>query len=1143
MCANRVRLALGRKRTLSVRELAVELSAALGFHSESMEFPVALGNPTEEGFYIVVDALDGPEGFQVTREERSLLVKVADRREDVLAACRRIVGQWGELVPTEPPAGAEANPEKRYSSDEGMLIPSFQKKGKKGLEFLFEKDYLLEDRDFDQLPDALRLKFLLDEGCGDEETLALCNLAARFGMELVSLQLPLCVREDDGGSNLLRAERGDRCGLALKEEANRLIFQLYGQGKALTDFTARLAETFPYLAPGKTWASLLEEMQASFRMKNLDGQLAWLEANRDRADGAVCCFSPKVQEKKEALQREYPNTVFEQYNGLEHVYEETFDLPWEVELFRQELEQTVYPRIQKGDQVEILAALSEDRDLREELAEQVRKALEEKGAAAKATILCAYKQGVSWIDEVIVPKLQRLDTLPARLKVEWKAFLPEGQTQWSDEEGGAVPKISSAAEDTPDRWFDLPIRFLQELYPADDIIAEKTGLARERVVFEEYKGEEPLTYRVTAEDEAGNTLFEASYQAETAERSYLDEYPGIGLVHPSTGYIKVRINGALVLERRIRTDLEAIWDAYQSRVLPFCKQYIDKLSDGKPMESMQPFFSRLRLDITASEPEYRLNSREDMISPLNALHEDLYFAGLDFFKTYGIRTTGQNLDAPGLILPVIKAARGKPSFRFTLYKPFSQVPEIRFPQASRPLCPEIAKEDLTVRIVGIQAEERGLQVMAELDAKCGLDLDLVVQAYGRLWNQGSLSLPAMLKGASRIVLQVGERQINLEAPPEPEPQTELDIREIDLMEDRLIGYEDYLKIIGQLKRVKGLCVYPVAESYQGRDVYAIELAPDCPGYLSRVKRINRYPTELINARHHANEVSSTNGAFLLLRQLLTEEPYQKLTQRMNLVFIPFENPDGAAIHYQLQKDNPNWKFHIARFNSVGKEFYRDYFNPDTIHTEAFAFRDVWLKWLPDVVTDNHGVPSHEWEQQFSGYTSPWFKGFWLPRALLYGYYWYIDDPRYRENFQVNEAMQEVIADGLLADEEIMKWNNDWRDRFEKYAHQWMPNLFPANYYKSMINYWLPYGLDQTGYTSVKFPWITAAAFTSEVADETAQGEYLALCARTHALHDRKVIDLLMASECVFDRRVLWEGETIVSNNIRKRPILCGRGRS
>ena len=137
-----------------------------------------------------------------------------------------------------------------------------------------------------------------------------------------------------------------------------------------------------------------------------------------------------------------------------------------------------------------------------------------------------------------------------------------------------------------------------------------------------------------------------------------------------------------------------------------------------------------------------------------------------------------------------------------------------------------------------------------------------------------------------------------------------------------------------MKQVPGIEVFRTAVSYTGRELYAVWIKPEYEGYLSMTKRISRIPGEMINARHHANEVSSTNAAFILIKKLLTEEVYKDLPDKLNLVIVPMENVDGASIHYELQKEHPTWKFHVARFNSLGKEFYYEHFQQDTIHSEA-----------------------------------------------------------------------------------------------------------------------------------------------------------------------------------------------------------------
>ena len=275
-----------------------------------------------------------------------------------------------------------------------------------------------------------------------------------------------------------------------------------------------------------------------------------------------------------------------------------------------------------------------------------------------------------------------------------------------------------------------------------------------------------------------------------------------------------------------------------------------------------------------------------------------------------------------------------------------------------------------------------------------------------------------------------------------------------------------------------------------------------------------------------------------MKKLLTEDAYKTLPEKLNLILVPMENVDGAAIHYELQKEHPYWKFHVARFNSLGKEFFHEHFKQDTIHTEAMGMSRLYERFAPDMMVDNHGVPSHEWEQQFSGYTSPSYKGFWLPRSLLYGYFWYITNPEYKGNYPVNKVMEDVIADRIAEDAEMTAWNKEWSAQFEKYAHTWLPKLFPADYYKDMINYWIPFEFNpEHKYTSIRYPWITTVAYTSEVADETAQGEYLNLCARAHVAHDEATLQMLMQAEHVMKSSCVCTEEKVFAEYIRQRPMI------
>ena len=521
-----------------------------------------------------------------------------------------------------------------------------------------------------------------------------------------------------------------------------------------------------------------------------------------------------------------------------------------------------------------------------------------------------------------------------------------------------------------------------------------------------------------------------------------------------------------------------------------------------------------------------------MISSLNSLHEDLYFVGSDYFKNYGVKNNKEIIDAPGLILPVLKTKEGKPEFKVTLYDQLEKEPCIKYD--GKILKSKYDRKSTSLYLKEIKLEEN--KIIASF--MTNIDDDSLVKSYLELLQDDVLDISKDLYGIDRIEISNGYFNISADIKEKEHIEKDLSIEDINIYENELIGYEQYIEIIEQLKRVKGLKVYKAANSYMGRKVYVVEFEPKEEGYISRVKRINNLPSEIINSRHHANEVSSTNSAFMLIKELLTNKKYKDLPDKINLSIIPMENVDGSAIHYELQKDNPNWKLHVARFNSIGKEFYYEYFNVDTIHTEAMAFTNLWEKWLPDIVVDNHGVPSHEWEQQFSGYTSPSYKGFWLPRALLYGYFWVVTDEEYKDNYLLNKKIEDVIADSVQKNEEITKFNKEWISVFEKFAHAWMPNLFPADYYRDMINYWIYFSYDKNHrYPSIKIPWITTVSYTSEVADETAHGEYLNTCAKAHKEHDLAVIDMLFESEINFDRAFNLFENNLELKNTRQRPIM------
>lgn len=115
-----------------------------------------------------------------------------------------------------------------------------------------------------------------------------------------------------------------------------------------------------------------------------------------------------------------------------------------------------------------------------------------------------------------------------------------------------------------------------------------------------YEGDEELNYLAQAYDNEGNEIYRDQYHAQFSERPYLDRFPLIGKVHPSTGSLIAIINGEVRYQVAIQTDLERIWDISQKEILEDCLAFVrSKYGDDISIDK-QPFFSLLDLGISGS---------------------------------------------------------------------------------------------------------------------------------------------------------------------------------------------------------------------------------------------------------------------------------------------------------------------------------------------------------------------------------------------------------------------------------------------------------------------------------------------------------------------------------------------------------------
>ena len=317
------------------------------------------------------------------------------------------------------------------------------------------------------------------------------------------------------------------------------------------------------------------------------------------------------------------------------VIDETIDVPWEVDEFWTRFRSEVLPKVAAGATVDLEARLSESPEYRQTIADQARAELTKAGATtANVRILSAYKQGYLWLTERVIPELKGKGARAVHVKV---------------------------AEHKPDlskkfKFYQVPSRWLHELYPVDDIIQRELGINKEQFSLELVDSPKE-TYTVEALDANGRVIHTASFSPKVVEREYMDKFPGWSRVEVTTGWLSASVNGQVVADARIQTDPERFWDQYQAKILPRIYDHVMKVTENRPLPDKQPFHRDLDVEVWMSEPDFRIGVDEELVSSLESLHEDLYFVTLDFFDALGRTTTRRRLAAPGKIFPIIHPER------------------------------------------------------------------------------------------------------------------------------------------------------------------------------------------------------------------------------------------------------------------------------------------------------------------------------------------------------------------------------------------------------------------------------------------------------------------------------------------------------
>ncbi len=1047
----------------------------------------------------------------------------------------------------------------------------------------------------DLIPDRTETKIVLGEA---RDSLGAAQIAARLGLETTGVTLPITVRDADvrdparetspilvGRANtlvqdLVKIGKARLDDLQPGEGAVQIVPRAFGNPTATVVAGADpagteaaslyLARRAPYLWDVErgafTIGDLETEVRRLFQAKSGAGQAG--QAVRALDDVLADAKGKTVESFDATLFLEQSNPALDAYlsktitaafpdakvtvksQGITDpvtVFEDKIDIPWEVDEFWSKVRSDVLPKVKAGSTVALETRLSESPEYRKEIADKARAELVQAGARdPRVTVLSAYKQGYLWLTEQVIPALKGKGARSIRIEV--KEYHPDFSKKY--------------------KFYMVPSRWLQELYPADEIFQRDLGIPKDRFTLE-LVDDAKDTYALEALDARGTVVYTAAFSPKVVEREYLEKFPGWSRVEVTTGWLQATVDGQTVADGRIETDPERFWDYYQAKVLPRIYDHVMKVTDNKPMPDKQPFHRDLDIEVWMSEPDFRIGVDEEQVSSLESLHEDLYFVTLDFFDALGRTTTKERLAAPGKIYPIIHPERrGRPGQARILYagnastkavlqisytvkgeeKPVKVSRDLAAADVTPPVATRVVARGDGLREIELHVEAKDDQAAARAaDALDGLarlhDAGLYRTALS-YDHVGAIAFSIVLKDARarRVLKNTGD------APPSNVHHATAKPTLPLVTWDHIISPDESERIVAALSAHPEVKSYRAGHSYRGRDISVMEITLPTPSEIVSTAKLTAYkPTILITGRQHANEVSSTSHILKLAELLVTDPQYTAILKKVNVILHPVENPDGAAMAYELQKLTPNFMLHAGRYSALGMDVASQVDRPDPLLPEALVRGKLWAEWLPDIYLNPHGYPSHEWVQQFAGYVPPGFRTYWSTRG------WYtsmgrLRDPRYPEQADAIEAMREAIVQEINSNPDVKAMDLRAQARYRKWAYGFSPYVFDQEIYKDTAIYYTdpetgePRGPSLApsggGRQSIRsWPQVTFESGGTETPDETAQDGWLTLVTKPGFSYLMAHIKYLRDGRYTLDR-IADDGpqDSVTLTRLRVRPV-------
>jgi len=1100
------------------------------------------------------------------------------------------------------------------------------------LSTFYANDGALADSDNNLIPDRVDV-LLSADGAGSERVV---DLAARLGLESTGVAVPIAkppkqIVAPDGepmlvliGTSHPLAERlretgkWDKPALEPGEGIIQVVKKAFGEKSAVIvtggdaagvdRATRQLAERFPHIWSRGKDRTTLEDVeedvrkfvagrspagQAAMSLYKLD-KIANQLRGKDLSSTQVRLFVEKADDgladlvKQQAVASFGGADVTVDVQTLDvqkarSLVTEDIEIASEVDEFWAKLRQAVTPALKgqkKRPKVTLEARLSEPPEIRRQIEQDARAELVKAGAdpTTTVTVLSAYKQGYSWLYDVVRPALAgaRIDQITIRFA---ELGPPAG---WSQQ------------------GMFVPTRWLLEIYPIDEILAKELNVDVKKIHFEMAPiGSSP--YEVVATESGGMEILRQSFAPKVVERPFFDRFPDYERVRVTTGWIRADIAGRAVVDERIETDPERFWDHFQSKTLPALYDHVMALSKGKPRAEDAPFFGELSVDLTLSEPEYRLPVDQEQISSMEALHEEIYFNTLHFFDVMGRFTRNAGLAYPGRVMPTVHPkADGKPGRAKISITGFDaprpsvvvqcverngrrgefrlDVPKITIdrPQTLaavvRAGSDGIERLDLRVK-VDTEKDERETLIQRAADERVDRTVISAEQVSAVLGNLRRLRAAGLYRdalayhdlGGIRATIawehesKAGSETVaTLEANGVPVAWPDIqtyrsgdpaigDGRSTDPMVqwDTPIPPPEAYGILARMSAFKEATVYKVGQSYLGKDVWAMDLMPPvAASHWSQAKQTTMKPTVVYSARQHANEVSSTSHVLRMAELLLTDPEYGAKLKKVNVVIHPITNADGAQLAYDLQKITPTHMLHAGYLGSLGVDVTAAQWDSDPMYPESGIRPKIWRTWLPDVFLNPHGYPTHEWVQLFSEYAA-WvrtravetrdywtMRGWWMP-----GFAW-LDDPRYPRHKAEQMKLLGMITDYAKAAPETVALNDRAYDRYKRYSFDFDQKNFKLDFRNGVLIYKSIKGA-RASPTATDFmtrnPNVTIWEGVTEAPDETARGDWLKLVANAGLQWDKAILEYLVRGRHQVERKVdLFFGGVSLTMN-RPRP--------